>query len=446
MKLLGIVLSLLVLSVAHADKDESINNYIRAILQNLKGQMKTGIPEMKVPVLDPLSIPTINENIREGVANVKILVDQLKIEGLSKFETQMVDADMQSLRISLSLFVPLLTGKASYDLDGKIFNIIPLYGKGGANVQVVDLTATGSAALSVTADGHLQMGEFSLDIGFGGVFVNLENILGGGNLGQVVNGLINLLGKRLFDIFRPVIKKELSKVILVEINKALSKVKLSDIQGGLIPSGYALTDDAIAYEAGNANSFLDNILTNARPTIDKELDPANLPNGQAGFSKSILGIRIHGEVKVYDGYLAGLRTIHRTGDAEMVNTADGAIVVNARLGLNNLKGHYRASAKFMNLGPATGVTINVSAVSVKLSVKQSFVPGAHPELLDFSIERVDAVQVKFDTGLGPLDWVLGGVVNLVSKLVKDLVVKIVNEPLKKIIAVQLSKITIPMGK
>ena len=42
-------------------------------------------------------------------------------------------------------------------MDGKIFNIIPIYGKGGANVQIVDLTVTGSAALTITADGHLKV-------------------------------------------------------------------------------------------------------------------------------------------------------------------------------------------------------------------------------------------------------------------------------------------------
>jgi len=444
MKFSGIVFALFVLSVANAD--ESVNNYIRAILQNLKGQMTTGIPDMGVPVLDPLSIPTINENVREGPASIKIFVDQLKITGISSFETQMVDANLQDLRIALSLFIPRVTGKANYDLNGKIFNIIPLYGKGGANVQIVDLTVTGNAALTITADGHLKMNDFGLDIGFGSIFVNFENLLGGGNLGQVVNGLINVLGKTLFDKFKPVIKKELSKAILGEINKALSNVKLSDIQGGLIPSGYALNEEAVSYEAGNANAFLDNILTNARPTIDKDLDPVDLPNGEAGFSKSILGINVHGQAKVFDGYLAGLRTIHRSGDAEMVNTADGAIIINAKLGLSNLQGHYRALAKFMNLGPETGVTIGVSSVSVRISVKQSFVPGAHPELLDFAIESVGDVLVKLDTGLGPLDFILGGIINLVNNLVKDLIVKIVNEPLKNVIAEQLAHVTIPMGK
>lgn len=444
MKFFALFFPLLLVSTARAD--DSLNNYIRAILQNFKGQMTKGIPDLKVPVLDPLSVPTIDEHIREGAADVKIRLNDLKIDGGSKFETQKVDADLQDLRLSLSLFIPRVVGNAVYDLDGKIFNIIPLYGKGKANVQLIDLVATGSAALTITADGHLKATEFNVDPSFGSIFVNLENILGGGNLGQVVNGIVNMLGKTIFDQFKPEIRKILNKAIIGEINKALSKVKLSDIQGGLIPSGFALSDEDVSYEAGNANSFLDQILTNARPTIDANLDPIVLPNAGISFSKKILLINVRGEVKVSEGSLAGLRTIHRAGDAEMTQSADGAIVVDAKLGLNNLQGHASAFAKFMNIGMKTGVTIAVSFVSVHIKVKQTFQPGAHPELLDFAITGIDNIDIKFSSGLGPLDFVLGRLATLVNNLVKDLVIKIVNEPLKNLIAQKLGEITIPMGK
>merc|ERR1712198_613888 len=271
--------------LASVKVDESVNNYIRAILQNLKAQMPSGIPDLQIPILDPLSVPIINEHVRDGPADIQIREDNLKINGMSKFETQKVDADLQNLRLSLSLFIPRVAGNAVYDLNGKIFSIIPVYGKGKASVQLVDLVASGSAALPISMDGHLQATEFDVDPSFGGIAVNLENILGGGNLGQVVNGVVNMLGKTLFDKFQPEIRKALNKAIIGEVNKALRKVKLSDIQGGLIPSGYTLNADEVTYEAGNANAFLDQILSNARSTIEKELDPVDLPTGGASFSK-----------------------------------------------------------------------------------------------------------------------------------------------------------------
>jgi len=443
MKFPALLISFMCVSAVLAD--ESVNDFIRATLQNLKGQMSTGIPELHIPVLDPLGIPTIDEHIKEGVADVKILVDKLKIDGLSKFETKMVDTDLQDLRLTLSLSIPRVSGNAVYDLNGKIFNLIPLYGKGGASVQIIDCVCTASAALTMTADGHLQADKFDIDPSFGAIMVNLENILGGGNLGNVVNGLISVIGPTLFNRFKPEIRNELNKIIRGELNKALSQVKLSDIQGGLIPSNYVLSKDAISYEAGNANGFLDQILSNARPTIDKELDPIDLPKKEISFTHKILGIPITGLVKVFNGRLNGLRTLYRSGDASMTNAAEG-LVINAHLGLNNLEGYYRAAAKFMNIGPETSLKVMVSAVSVRLSVKQSFNPGAHPKLLDFEIVKIDRVDVRFDSGFGPLDFIVNTVVNLVNNIVKGLIIKIVNEPLKQIIAAKLAEITIPMGK
>jgi len=444
MKFPALLIPFMCLSAVLAD--ESVNDFIRATLLNLKGQMPTGIPELHIPVLDPLGIPTIDEHIKEGAADVKILVDNLKIDGLSKFETRMVETDLQDLRLTLTLSIPRVSGNAVYDLNGKIFNLIPLYGKGGASVQIIDCVCTASAALTMTADGHLQADKFDIDPSFGAIMVNLENILGGGNLGKVVNGLISVIGPTLFNRFKPEIRNELNKIIRGELNKALSQVKLSDIQGGLIPSNYVLSKDAISYEAGNANGFLDQILSNARPTIDKDLDPIDLPRKEISFTKKVMGFPITGTVKVFNGNLKGLRTLYRSGDATMTNTPDGSMAINAHLGLNNLEGYYRMAAKFMNIGPETSLKVIVSSVSVRLSVKQTFEADAHPKLLDFEIVKIDRVDVQFDSGLGPLDFIVNTVVNLVNNVVKGLIIRIVNEPLKKIIAAKLAEITIPMGK
>jgi len=439
-----IALIALVAFAASVQADDSVNDYIKMILENIKGQMTTGIPDMKIPVLDPLSIPKIDEHIKEGVADIKILVDQLKVDGLSKFDTRSVDADLQNLRLSLDLFIPQIAANAVYNLDGKIFNIIPLYGKGPAHVNVVDVTVSASAGLTITADGHLQAQEMKMDLKFGSIFCNLENILGGGSLGNLVNGVVTMLGKNIFDHFQPDIMRELNKVIRLELNKALKDVSLADIQGGLIPGGYRR--DATLYDAGNANIFLDKLLVNARSEIKKDLDPIKLPEDKASFSKKILFVTVHGEARVYEGWLAGLSTIHRTGNAEMSTSNDEqTMMVSAHLGVSNLKGHYRAHAKFMSLGPSASATVSVSSVSVRIGVKQSFVPGSKPQLTNFNIERIGGISIHF-SGLGPLDWIINLLTNLVGNLVKGAISNAIEKPLRSLIAEKLSQIDIPLGK
>ena len=62
-----------------------------------------------------------------------------------------------------------------------------------------------------------------------------------------------------------------------------------------------------------------------------------------GFEKSVLGIKVHGEAKIYDGFLAGIQTIHRTGDAEMTQSPDMTqLKISAHMGMSNMHGHYRS--------------------------------------------------------------------------------------------------------
>ena len=44
------------------DKDDSLDNYIRAVLDMFRSQMPTGIPDLGIPVLDPFDVPHFNIN------------------------------------------------------------------------------------------------------------------------------------------------------------------------------------------------------------------------------------------------------------------------------------------------------------------------------------------------------------------------------------------------
>ena len=55
-----------------------------------------------------------------------------------------------------------------------------------------------------------------------------------------------------------------------------------------------------------SDAYIDKVLKNLRQAInDNGLDPADLPNGEVGFSETILGITFHGKAEVHDGFFAG---------------------------------------------------------------------------------------------------------------------------------------------
>jgi len=189
------------------------------------------------------------------------------------------------------------------------------------------------------------------------------------------------------------------------------------------------------------NQFLDKLLGNVRPIIERELEPIRLPEKRHRFSKKILFVRVFGEASVWNGYVSGLKNIHRSGEANMQQEGD-KLVVRAHAGINNLRGQYSAKATFMNLGPNFTAYLGISSVSVRLGVKQAFSPDAHPELFDFKIEHISGIKVKID-GLGPLGWILGGLTTFIANILKDVIANAVNSPIRNVIRNELQKVKIP---
>ena len=55
-----------------------------------------------------------------------------------------------------------------------------------------------------------------------------------------------------------------------------------------------------------SDAYVDKVLENLRQMIaENGLDPADLPDGEVGFSQDIGFITLHGSAKVYDGFFQG---------------------------------------------------------------------------------------------------------------------------------------------
>jgi len=198
---------------------------------------------------------------------------------------------------------------------------------------------------------------------------------------------------------------------------------------------------AVAHADPATNQFLDKLLDNVRPVIERELEPIRLPERRHRFSKKVLFVRVYGEASVWNGYVSGLKNIHRSGEASMQQ--EGAnLVVRAHAGINNLRGQYSAKATFMSLGPNFTAYLSISSVSVRLGVKQALNPDAHPDLFDFKIEHISGIKVKID-GLGPLGWILGGLTSFIANILKDVIANAVNSPIRNVIRNELQKVKIP---
>merc|ERR1712241_750989 len=86
------------------------------------------------------------------------------------------------------------------------------------------------------------------------------------------------------------------------------------------------------------------------------LDPADLPDGEVGFSQDIGFITLHGSAKVYDGFFQGLNTITRNGDTSF-SYNDDTLTLTANIGMGGSKAGYSATAEFQGIGSQHQLTL-----------------------------------------------------------------------------------------
>jgi len=197
-----------------------------------------------------------------------------------------------------------------------------------------------------------------------------------------------------------------------------------------------------------ANAFVDRLVDDVEEKIRDQFDPAELPEGGFGFEKKILLITVKGEMKFYEGWLVGLSTLHRVGTSRLTKVDNGerkTVDVSSTLGIDGLVGHYKAHAKFMNLGPSFEVTLSVPEVTVDIAVQQQLhMDGSRPVLTHFDILNVGKVDVKVKGSLGLLNWTVNKIVTFMANVVKNFVVRQLESPIRKLISEQLTNGTITL--
>merc|ERR1712106_595192 len=223
---MGLILTAVVsLTSARAVRDDNLDAYLRQILELLKAQMPGGIPDLGIPPLDPLQIP----HFEEDIVKVTIEIDNLVITNLATFETKIAHLDIEQLSPELELTLADLRGDADYKLDGTIASIFPLYGEGPMMLEIFGLDLYAKAGLLINTEGFIEVTQMDITADFTDIKIHLDNLLGGGNFGESINNLLNVMGVYIWDQLKDLLFPLLDEVLLKVLNDALSGCNIADL-------------------------------------------------------------------------------------------------------------------------------------------------------------------------------------------------------------------------
>lgn len=97
--------------------------------------MKSGIPAMSIPPMDPLRLNEIK--VEPNIANEKFTIhlNNIEVKGLSDLEVQDLRPRLNSLKVRLALLFPKLISTCLFNVNGSIYKLIDVRGEGQARLE-----------------------------------------------------------------------------------------------------------------------------------------------------------------------------------------------------------------------------------------------------------------------------------------------------------------------
>ncbi|KAF5287048.1 hypothetical protein FQR65_LT12349 [Abscondita terminalis] len=176
--------------------DPDLAECIKDRIKVLMPKLENGIPELKLPRLDPFSIPEMEVNTGSGsnVAFQAVLRD-LKILGCKNATVEQFQLNLKTQPSVFHLLVPNLSVIGSYEIKGKIL-LFDLQAKGTFSANLTDVDATTIFEVKVVEKNskkyiQIPTDNVTVSTSFSTAVVNFEKLFEQQELNDQINKVIN---------------------------------------------------------------------------------------------------------------------------------------------------------------------------------------------------------------------------------------------------------------
>jgi hypothetical protein len=218
------------------------DNLYRFLDTTIRSWLINGDLDLDIPVLDPhvrdnlyfdfdiyLRAPRLPEPPPQRDLVLKGHMENIVTTGLSQFRIDSVVTNLQALSFDIGLSLDQLNiWGEHYTLEGNI-GAVPLYGEGAFWFDLRQITLHSRFVLDVNVDGFLSVAKLELDMGIASGTINFENLLGGGDLGRVLNDYLSAELPNLFEANKAALLSGISQNWSTWLTEVLSDLTLDDL-------------------------------------------------------------------------------------------------------------------------------------------------------------------------------------------------------------------------
>lgn len=212
-----------------AFRDVVLESVCERILNVILASSRVGHSLSRIPkqllIPDPVSIPDIAfSRAQPGLYNIQFEANNLKIRGLHESKIKNLHVlrhlGLKDIRFVMQFVTPLLLD-GQYTLTGTGLSLLPLQGNGTLSLKIDDFMLTLESFL-VAKDKKLYIRNLDVQMTEKMLNVNLENLMGAGLVGDVVNDILSVVGEDLLYNNRQLLIDNVGVLVERHVNNFLS--------------------------------------------------------------------------------------------------------------------------------------------------------------------------------------------------------------------------------
>lgn len=208
-------------------EDTLVDHLTETILSKLASQMKTGVPTMGIPPLDPLRLKPIKVEPNIGNDVFTIYLNDIEIHGLSNLDLQDIRPKLNALKVRIALLFPKLTAKCHFSVNGTMYNVIEVDGEGSGELEYNDVLLRTQLNL-LHENNTFQIGSSDPPlVDFSNARIKLSRDDYFNNTSET--GIASELGPLLFWVLADHVVQEVDDYLLKYVNNNLLLFKVSKI-------------------------------------------------------------------------------------------------------------------------------------------------------------------------------------------------------------------------
>ncbi|CAH1105267.1 unnamed protein product [Psylliodes chrysocephalus] len=214
------------------DTFSRIEDRLSALVELIRNQLIKGVPELSIPVLDPLHINKLEFDVRHDAAIIKGKAEDVTIKHISKFvvdKESLTDLGKLRFRLDLNLTFPFIKVNGTYQVNGLIGQTFKIFGDGPFRLNLKDLKIGTSTILKFTLPAQLRVERMNIDARLRRLDNNFENMMNDPDTGALINKAISRLAPEALKILWPELKGSVESQLMKYINNILENATVVNI-------------------------------------------------------------------------------------------------------------------------------------------------------------------------------------------------------------------------